>query len=825
MSNEDGEQHQPSSTSEPKSIQDRIKAINLENVFQPPQVGGAPPTLATRKSGHFPKPELKLEPNHNNSGPPSPQIPPNNEEGSSPTPSTAPPPPPPSRTSRPVSALPIQRPAASMTMPLPSVPKTASSLELTEAEKSGKSTLTSSGESKTIAIKRSTSSKEKFPAVDSSSSSSPSGSSPVRVTTKPAFNRSSGSWRTASVNNEPGGIEKPVTTVVEKRGFLSRNSRNSFKLPDDIFTSSPPTSTSPSKPSSLSSSLNNDTVLPPVSENKPETTHSPTVSKLNLERAGSNKSESESLDDSATKTPSTPGGADSSTSDTARTPLRSTPSSLSLKSMSASIVGLTPRSSKLLKLQLHEESILSQALLMKQQTGMLSKDQKKEISKWLKKKEGAAPPVDEILEIIRSNKKVKRNVNKRLPTKTNDAAALQSHRFAHELSADLGAVFSNINTLFDSFESSLYDNLNNASEDQDLNAQCAHQKTLLEQNVSKVSAMLSSIAAYFKEIPFSSSETDSPLSVVHNKTFDEFKKEIVGKVIPIHEKSLKERHIVFALKQNLLNSLHSSCRNLHDCSVYFLSFILSADTSSITCYMSVLATLRSFVQLFKEILDDCETFCHLQTLTYGEVKFKPTVQQEPTGKLISTEVSLWNEGPEPKGTAVDPNDEYRPGTLNNLIIRLTSPNTNIEYVTTFLNQYTSFCTPVELINKLLDRYTTPDTLSDNEKLLIKQRTATVIIQWIKLELHHIDTSLISRIKEFADKTLPLDKLSSFANTLNQELKKKIEIKESFHFEDKISTFDMKGIVINKMIFQLDPMDVAEQLTLLDVEIFDKIRFR
>jgi len=103
--------------------------------------------------------------------------------------------------------------------------------------------------------------------------------------------------------------------------------------------------------------------------------------------------------------------------------------------------------------------------------------------------------------------------------------------------------------------------------------------------------------------------------------------------------------------------------------------------------------------------------------------------------------------------------------------------------------------------------------------------ATLILQWVKKDLLLFDSSLLNKIKYFAEATLAGDKLESLAARICQEIQKLKDIKNIIAghvIPIKSPIYELKTILPESIIFCAEPSDVADQLILIDLEIFSRI---
>ena len=76
---------------------------------------------------------------------------------------------------------------------------------------------------------------------------------------------------------------------------------------------------------------------------------------------------------------------------------------------------------------------------------------------------------------------------------------------------------------------------------------------------------------------------------------------------------------------------------------------------------------------------------------------------------------------------------YRAGTLNALVMRLTNSNFNYELLAAFLAGYSTFSTPTQFWETLLERYNVPREAEEaSQSQFVRMRVANIVLQWIKL---------------------------------------------------------------------------------------------
>ena len=121
------------------------------------------------------------------------------------------------------------------------------------------------------------------------------------------------------------------------------------------------------------------------------------------------------------------------------------------------------------------------------------------------------------------------------------------------------------------------------------------------------------------------------------------------------------------------------------------------------------------------------------------------------------------------------------------------------------------------------------------------RAANVVLQWMKLDFYSIDTSVLASIEHFAEKNLKKDKFAELsvwiAKELAQPVRFNLAVVDNLVFQDLFSVRKIKDKEIPKQIIMfelnaLSPSDclllydrqtVAEQLTLIEFELYSNIR--
>lgn len=315
-----------------------------------------------------------------------------------------------------------------------------------------------------------------------------------------------------------------------------------------------------------------------------------------------------------------------------------------------------------------------------------------------------------------------------------------------------------------------------------------------------------------KMLPTLSPEEDPGLIVdlFRVRALASLDEQIGSRGTPISEKILPtlERTPFSFLAKKILDACLTRCNKLF----YVTSALL-------TCMKNLDASLGSMVYTLGEIfcakdiivdtLNDVDTFFQLRdTLPTENSEFVP-----PSGK------SIWNED-QPK---INENSQkFRPGTLNNLVIRLTSDSDH-EFVQTFFRAYSCFTSANELWHKLVERFSVPATYGTDYTLRVKRQTGSIIAQWIKRDAHLLDVSLLYEMMKFSEQNLQKDfpQLTNFIHKAIAERKERFSLIEHTGYSSQISIHALQ-CPPHLLLFYFDPRVVAEQLTFIDVDLYKKI---
>ncbi|KAJ6229147.1 guanine nucleotide exchange factor [Anaeramoeba flamelloides] len=177
------------------------------------------------------------------------------------------------------------------------------------------------------------------------------------------------------------------------------------------------------------------------------------------------------------------------------------------------------------------------------------------------------------------------------------------------------------------------------------------------------------------------------------------------------------------------------------------------------------------------------------------------------------------------------------GTLNKLVQFLT-PETDVEidyisYRKTFLMTYQSFTTPKELLNKLIERYHVPRnyvkkfTDFKKKRHLIQVRIGTVLKKWIENHFSDFNERLLTHVTAFVDTFMFRDGHNTLAksirSTINKQLSENTVHKKTFLDLPPDPIYPKNIFSSDFSLLDLDPVEFARQETLIEHDIYTKIR--
>ncbi|EGC38002.1 aimless RasGEF [Dictyostelium purpureum] len=200
-------------------------------------------------------------------------------------------------------------------------------------------------------------------------------------------------------------------------------------------------------------------------------------------------------------------------------------------------------------------------------------------------------------------------------------------------------------------------------------------------------------------------------------------------------------------------------------------------------------------------------------------------------------VNIWDEPAENiitekvHNTEYDQDDEVvKYGSLNKLVEHLTHDSKHdLQFLKTFLMTYQSFCTPEKLMSKLQQRYNVPQGTDEKSARTIQIRVVNVLKTWIDNYYSDFDDKLIQQLRTFLDQILikfpgPGSNLMKSLSKVVEKLSPATESKHIFNEKTPEPIVAFKNIFSNNLSFHdIDEEEIARQLTLIEFEIYRKIK--
>lgn len=185
-----------------------------------------------------------------------------------------------------------------------------------------------------------------------------------------------------------------------------------------------------------------------------------------------------------------------------------------------------------------------------------------------------------------------------------------------------------------------------------------------------------------------------------------------------------------------------------------------------------------------------------------------------------------SEDPDKKAGAGSLSRVVRAASLNKLVELLTSDEEHDpRFIPMLLTTYRSFTTPQRLLKKLRERYNVPSSagLPMERVERIQFRVCVVLKHWLEWQLFDFDKDLIAELSEF------IDQLSQHSNKTIRftadALRRSCEIKSRQSRKiDILRELKPPAVLsFSKMFLELKSVEVAEQMTLIDFNMFKSIR--
>eukprot|EP00002_Diphylleia_rotans_P024247 TRINITY_DN4778_c0_g1_i6.p1 TRINITY_DN4778_c0_g1~~TRINITY_DN4778_c0_g1_i6.p1 ORF type:complete len:573 (-),score=101.68 TRINITY_DN4778_c0_g1_i6:183-1901(-) len=228
----------------------------------------------------------------------------------------------------------------------------------------------------------------------------------------------------------------------------------------------------------------------------------------------------------------------------------------------------------------------------------------------------------------------------------------------------------------------------------------------------------------------------------------------------------------------------------------------------------------------------------------GRIREAPISVQETVDVPEVTEIELpiYEEPSDYDGNIVFTTDDGKKQkqimalNLNKLVEVLSSDRRQEQLIDVVILCYRSYITPDLLFRKILQRYRGPvppekDVATWKRQFLlpIQLRVCNFLKRWIETQYDDFTSvnGLANSLNDFVERTLVHDGLTSLAHQLKKSIAKQVcggtrrdtDRAYSIDTETKLKM----SFTPSRLIFSYEPMEIAEQLTLIDQKFFSRIR--
>lgn len=285
-------------------------------------------------------------------------------------------------------------------------------------------------------------------------------------------------------------------------------------------------------------------------------------------------------------------------------------------------------------------------------------------------------------------------------------------------------------------------------------------------------------------------------------------------------------HTVGLIESQLRENLFDLTRALHGKTVQLLhtmKIVFSGAMVEFNAWVELCAVFAGVVSQLEAVIACTQTLAEVVRQRRTNFSRFSSTEELDVEELVN--IFIWNEGDSPppsKGSKI------KTGTLNQLVSYLTSDQKiDNAFLRTFVCTYRSFSTPVQLLEKLQERFTVPPHLQIGREEAIQLRVCVTLKYWVQNQFPDFDDALIVRLFAFLNQVEEAGH-SAMAEGIRQQLKEKMEERASqMHSRGNLLpcplVLSSKPSLVSDYLEQHSPLDVAKQLTLIDFSIFSLIR--
>eukprot|EP01114_Cavostelium_apophysatum_P015112 TRINITY_DN4053_c0_g1_i1.p1 TRINITY_DN4053_c0_g1~~TRINITY_DN4053_c0_g1_i1.p1 ORF type:complete len:816 (+),score=199.17 TRINITY_DN4053_c0_g1_i1:322-2448(+) len=284
------------------------------------------------------------------------------------------------------------------------------------------------------------------------------------------------------------------------------------------------------------------------------------------------------------------------------------------------------------------------------------------------------------------------------------------------------------------------------------------------------------------------------------------------------------------VKASLVKKIHVEMTHLQSLSsqmTCIVNYIADVDIDH-ACFMQLFATMKSFCVAATKLWDAVASFKEVERLE-GPSRSPnngggPSLSNRASALMEDGGVNVWEEKCDI--AVMDANAaEIKVGNLNQLILKLTSPvSYDSKFMKVFITTYQSFTSPWVLFQKLLEVYHAPSNTPKDTLTHIQFRVMVVLKYWVENQLDDFDDDLVLTVQDFISKLAQVEGLKKMADALQRYLQEKIverSARTTLWFQEPMP-YQIPEVCWPDLLLEVDAQLIAEQLTLVDYQIYKSI---
>jgi hypothetical protein len=222
-----------------------------------------------------------------------------------------------------------------------------------------------------------------------------------------------------------------------------------------------------------------------------------------------------------------------------------------------------------------------------------------------------------------------------------------------------------------------------------------------------------------------------------------------------------------------------------------------------------------------------------QKLMNGALPDRPAQRPaEESAKEYLDGGNVWDDGPDTEENTTIAEGKLKMASFNKIIEKMTSHDAERDMLLkTFVLTHTSVTTPEAFLDKLLQRFDVPPDKSI-ERTAVQARVCNTLLVWLSNHFDTLPIDVIDQVERLTESLKSDPALKGWATRMMSLINRKrseIEEEEERQFGVRIEDLDAVGteapMMLNpsKVLLVFSEEDIAKQLTLIDFEIYSKIR--